>query len=64
MGRATGATFEHMWLKVMIAHHEGAVEMANTEITKGKNTDAIDLANTIKAAQTKEIAKMEKMLGS
>ena len=64
LGRATGATFDQMWLKGMIAHHEGAVEMANTEIAKGKNTDAIDLANTIKAAQTKEIAKMKKMLGS
>ena len=64
LGRATGATFDQMWLKGMIAHHEGAVEMANTEIAKGRNTDAIDLANTIKAAQTKEIAKMKKMLGS
>jgi uncharacterized protein (DUF305 family) len=30
LGRATGATFDQMWLKGMIAHHEGAVEMANT----------------------------------
>ncbi len=64
LGQATGATFDQMWLKGMIAHHEGAVEMANTEITKGSNADAIDLANAIKAAQTKEIAKMKKMLGS
>jgi uncharacterized protein (DUF305 family) len=64
LGRATGATFDQMWLKGMIAHHEGAVEMANTEIAKGKNGDAIDLAKSIKAAQTKEIAKMKNMLGS
>jgi uncharacterized protein (DUF305 family) len=64
LGRATGATFDQMWLKGMIAHHEGAVEMANTEIAKGKNGDAIDLAKSIKAAQAKEIAKMKNMLGS
>jgi uncharacterized protein (DUF305 family) len=64
LGRATGATFDQMWLKGMIAHHEGAVEMANTEIAKGKNGDAIDLAKSIKAAQAKEIAKLKNMLGS
>ena len=64
LGRATGPTFDQMWLKGMIAHHEGAVEMANTEIAKGKSGDAINLAKSIKAAQTKEIAKMKKMLGS
>ena len=64
LGQATGATFDQMWLKGMIAHHEGAVVMANTEIAKGKNADAIDLAKTIKTAQTKEIATMKKMLGS
>ena len=64
LGQATGDTFDQMWLQGMIAHHEGAVEMANTEIAKGKNADATDLAKTIKAAQTKEIAKMKKMLGS
>jgi len=63
LGQATGATFDQMWLKGMIAHHEGAVEMANTEIANGKNGDAIDLAKAIKAAQTKEIATMKKMLG-
>ena len=64
LGQATGATFDQMWLKGMIVHHEGAVEMANTEIAKGKNADAIDLANRIKAAQTKEIAMMKKTLRS
>ncbi len=62
--RATGATFDQMWLTGMIAHHEGAVEMADTEIANGKSADAVALARTIKAAQTKEIAKMKQMLDS
>ena len=46
----------------MIAHHEGAVQMADTEITDGKDPDAIALAKSIKAAQTAEIATMKKLL--
>ena len=64
LGQATGDTFDQMWLKGMITHHEGAVEMADTEIAHGKSADAIDLAKSIKAAQAKEIAKMKQMLGS
>lgn len=60
----TGTMFDQMWLTGMIAHHEGAVEMADTEIAHGKNADAVALAKTIKAAQTKEIAKMRQMLDS
>lgn len=64
LGKATGATFDQMWLTGMIAHHEGAVQMADTEIAHGKNADAVALAKTIKAAQTQEIAKMKHMLAS
>lgn len=64
LGQATGGRFDQMWLKGMITHHEGAVKMADTEIANGKNADAIDLAKTIKTAQTKEIARMKTMLGS
>ncbi len=64
LGQATGATFDQMWLAGMIAHHEGAVEMADTEIANGKSADAVALAKMIKAAQTKEIAKMKQMLDS
>ncbi len=62
LGAATGDTFDQMWLESMIAHHEGAVQMADTEITDGKDPDAIALAESIKAAQTTEIATMKKLL--
>ncbi len=64
LDHATGATFDQMWLRGMIAHHEGAVEMADTEIGQGQNSDAVALAKEIKAAQTAEINTMKRMLGS
>ena len=39
-----GAEFDTLWLQSMIGHHEGAIEMANTEIADGANADAKKLA--------------------
>jgi len=64
LDKATGATFDKMFLTMMIAHHTGAIEMAKTEQSKGKNADAKALAKNIEKAQTTEIAQMKKMLGS
>lgn len=61
---AQGAEFERMWLEMMIEHHEGAVEMATTEKGTGEYVDAIELADTIIAAQDAEIDEMKSMLGS
>jgi uncharacterized protein (DUF305 family) len=59
---ATGAEFDRLFLEQMIAHHEGAVEMAETEIADGQNGDAIALAESIRDSQTAEIAEMEQLL--
>ncbi|CUR54306.1 DUF305 domain-containing protein [Nocardioides sp.] len=64
LSAASGETFDRMWLESMIAHHEGAVEMAATEIADGSDAGAISLARTIKAAQKAEIATMKKLLAS
>lgn len=58
----TGSTFERMWLRGMIAHHEGAVDMSQTELTQGSNAEAKSLAQRIITAQTAEIAQMRSML--
>lgn len=47
---------------MMVAHHTGAVEMAETEIDDGEFPDAIALAEMIKSAQEAEIAEMEALL--
>lgn len=57
-----GAEFDKLWLESMIGHHQGAVEMANTEIADGENVDAIAMAKTMVATQEGEIGQMKQML--
>ena len=58
----SGAEFDRRFLELMIAHHEGAVTMAETELDQGENPQALDLAQRIIDDQTTEIALMEEML--
>jgi uncharacterized protein (DUF305 family) len=62
LDKATGDEFDQMFLTMMIEHHTGAIEMAKTEQSKGKNADAKALAKQIEAAQTTEIADMKELL--
>jgi uncharacterized protein (DUF305 family) len=63
LGNADGAMFDRMWIQMMIKHHQGAVAMAKTEQTTGKDTAAIALAKKIETDQNKEIAAMQRLLG-
>jgi uncharacterized protein (DUF305 family) len=58
-----GTEFDTLWLESMIAHHEGAIGMAEAELTGGANADAKGLAQQIIDAQQAEIAQMKTMLG-
>ncbi|KQW47307.1 hypothetical protein ASC77_12585 [Nocardioides sp. Root1257] len=60
---ASDAEFQDMWLEMMVRHHKGAVEMAQTEQEDGTFADAVELAKAIETAQNKEIAQMEGLLG-
>lgn len=42
----------------MIVHHQGAIQMAETELKEGKDDTSRKLAETIIAAQKHEIAEM------
>lgn len=59
---ADAATAQRLYLEGMIAHHEGAVDMAKAEIDEGINPDALALAQTIVDTQTAEIESMEKLV--
>ncbi|MGV9535086.1 DUF305 domain-containing protein [Streptosporangium sandarakinum] len=59
---AKGAEFDRMFAKMMIAHHEGAVGMAETEQAQGADPAAKKLAADIIAAQQAEIKQMRKLL--
>ncbi|MBP2371999.1 DUF305 domain-containing protein [Pseudonocardia parietis] len=61
--QANGAAFDRMFLEMMIAHHEGAVQMAQTELANGANPEATALAQQIVDAQETEITEMRELLG-
>lgn len=52
-----------LFLSQMIAHHEGAVAMAQTELSAGSNPDAVAMARSIIDSQTAEIDAMKTLLG-
>ncbi|MGN2642095.1 MULTISPECIES: DUF305 domain-containing protein [Nocardia] len=62
MRGATGAEFDRMWLTAMIAHHQGAIEMARTELGAGADPEAKALAQRIIDAQQSEITRMQGLL--
>jgi len=62
LAAATGADFDRLFLELMITHHQGAVAMAETELTQGANPDAQALAESIKTSQAQEIATMQQLL--
>jgi uncharacterized protein (DUF305 family) len=60
--QAKGSEFDRMWTQMMIKHHEGAIEMAKTELAKGSDADAKALAQKIVDAQQAEITEMQGLL--
>ncbi len=61
---AQGTEAAKLFLTQMIAHHEGAVMMAKTESTDGKNPEAVQLAKDIVTAQETEIQEMKDLLAT
>lgn len=59
---ATGADFDRMWLEMMIAHHEGAITMAEQVKAESSNTEVTTLADAVISGQTAEIATMQQLL--
>ncbi len=61
-----GEDYDRMFIANMIAHHQGAVDMANLALTNASHQEVKDLAKAIVAAQTTEITDMtawQKMWG-
>ncbi|MCX4718006.1 DUF305 domain-containing protein [Streptomyces virginiae] len=62
IGSARGNAFDTMFLIHMIEHHEGAIDMAETEQRQGLYGPAKTLADDIITSQTAEITQMREML--
>jgi uncharacterized protein (DUF305 family) len=61
---AQGVAASKLFLTQMIAHHEGAITMAQTEIKDGQYPVAIELAKAIVTTQQQEIDTMNGILAS
>lgn len=64
LAAAPGPEASRLFLEQMIAHHEGAIEMAQEQIDAGRDADAIALARAIVEAQGAEIAEMTGILAT
>ncbi|WIE75657.1 DUF305 domain-containing protein [Curtobacterium sp. MCSS17_007] len=64
LDQASAKDAAKLYLEQMVQHHNGAVDMAKTEVDKGKNTDAVAMAKSIVSSQTEQITQMQDMLAS
>jgi uncharacterized protein (DUF305 family) len=63
LAAAKDSKFDVLYLTGMIAHHEGAIAMANA-VLDSSNSDIKTLVNNIITSQTAEIAEMTKLLAA
>lgn len=55
----SGDDFDKAFIEMMVAHHEGAVEMAELIPSRAKHDEIKSLGEAIISAQTKEIEEMK-----
>lgn len=58
MAAASGETVDQAYIAKMIAHHEGAVEMAEVALRGSRDPEIRRMAQAVVDAQTREIAEM------
>jgi uncharacterized protein (DUF305 family) len=60
---AKGAEFDRLFWEGMIAHHEGAISMAE-DVIDSKNSEVAELAASIIESQTEQIQYMKELLAN
>ena len=60
--RLPAAEAEQGWLELMIAHHEGMVEIAEEEVDAGRFSPAVELAEVVASTQRDQIEQMRALL--
>lgn len=61
---AKGADFDRLWLQLMIAHHQGALTMAEAVRTSGSDVRVQEIADDVVVEQTDEIRRMQGWLAN
>lgn len=64
LDKASAADAGKLFLTQMVQHHTGAIDMAQTEISKGTNAAAVKMAKSIVSSQSAEITEMKDMLAT
>lgn len=59
---ADGPAASRLFLEQMIEHHRGAVEMAQAQVSSGRNAEAVELAQAVVDAQRAQIEQMQALL--
>lgn len=59
-GLETADPFDREFIDQMIPHHQGAIQMAYAVLENGEDQETKDLAKAVIAAQSKEIAQMNR----
>lgn len=59
MAEASGATIDESYIAKMIAHHQGAVAMAEVALRDSRDPEIRRMAQAVVDAQTREIAEMQ-----
>lgn len=62
LAAAKGKAFDRLFAELMIAHHDGAVDMAQQERRDGRNATAKRLADDVVRTQSAEVAELRKIL--
>jgi uncharacterized protein (DUF305 family) len=58
----TGVDFDRMFTRMMIAHHNGAIQMCHDIANSGANPEVKALSATIEQAQSAEVARLQTIL--
>lgn len=62
LAAASGMDFDRMFARMMIAHHNGAIQMAKEEQAKGSNGEAKALAVKVEKDQAAEVTTLQSIL--
>lgn len=63
LAAARSTAFDQLWAELMIAHHEGAIAMAEDVRDGGANPEVQALAGAIIEAQRREVEELRQLLG-